>query len=143
MAPPRKNARRTPGKPFKKGNPGRPKGARNKVTRAVEELLDGDAEALTRKAIELALAGDTTALRLCLERLCPPRKERVVILDLPALKGIKDVPAVAAEILRAVGNGEITPGEGQALSALVEGHTRAVELVDLDQRLKALEANGG
>jgi hypothetical protein len=61
------------------GNPsGRPRGARNKTTLAVEALLDGEAEALTRKAIERALEGDTTALRLCLDRLLPPRKGRPV-----------------------------------------------------------------
>ncbi|WP_342148162.1 DUF5681 domain-containing protein [Methylorubrum sp. SB2] len=37
------------------GNPnGRPKGARNKATIVVESLLEGEAEALTRRAIELA-----------------------------------------------------------------------------------------
>ena len=60
------NASVTRGRPFPKGNAGRPKGARNKVTVAVESLLDGEAEGLTRKAIELAMKGDTTALRLCL-----------------------------------------------------------------------------
>ena len=60
---------------FKPGNPGRPKGARHKTTLAIEALLDGEAEALTRKAIELAKAGDLVALRLCLDRICPPRKD--------------------------------------------------------------------
>jgi Family of unknown function (DUF5681) len=41
------------------GNPGgRPAGARNRRTLAAAVLLDGEAEALTRKAVELALAGD-------------------------------------------------------------------------------------
>jgi hypothetical protein len=54
------------------GNPaGKPKGARHKTTLAVQALLDGEAEALTRKCIELAKEGDTTALRLCMERLAP------------------------------------------------------------------------
>ena len=49
------------------GNPsGRPRGARNKTTLAVEALLDGEAEVLTRKAIERAKDGDSVALRLCL-----------------------------------------------------------------------------
>jgi hypothetical protein len=48
---------------------------------AAEALLDGEAEALTRKAVELALAGDTVALRLCLERLLPPRRSRRVTFD--------------------------------------------------------------
>jgi len=40
------------------GNPaGRPKRARHKYLLAVEALLDGEAEGLTRKAIELALPG--------------------------------------------------------------------------------------
>jgi uncharacterized protein DUF5681 len=65
---------------FKPGNPGRPKGARHKTTLAIEALLDGDTEALTRKAIELAKAGDLVALRLCLDRICPPRKERLLRL---------------------------------------------------------------
>ena len=46
------------------GNPaGKPKGARHRATLAAETLLDGEAEALTRKAIALALAGDPIALR--------------------------------------------------------------------------------
>ena len=53
----------------KSGNPtGKPKGARHKATLAVLELLEGEAKTLSRKAVEMALAGDTTALRLCLER---------------------------------------------------------------------------
>ena len=49
----------------KSGNPnGRPQGSRNAATLALESLLDGQAEALTQKAIDLALAGDLGALRI-------------------------------------------------------------------------------
>ena len=58
---PRKNASKTRGKPFQPGNPGRPKGARHKTTLAIETLLEGEAETLTRKAIEMAKGGDMTA----------------------------------------------------------------------------------
>ena len=52
--------------PGQSGNPkGRPPGSRNKTTMAVEGLLDGDAEAITRKAIEKAKGGDATMIRLC------------------------------------------------------------------------------
>ena len=52
------------------GNPaGRPPGSRDRATLLMESLLEGEAEQLTRKAIELALAGDIATLRLCLERL--------------------------------------------------------------------------
>ena len=74
----RKNAENTRGKPFKSGNSGRPKGSLNRVTLAIQSLLDGEGEELTRKAIELAKEGDLTALKLCLERICPPRKSRPI-----------------------------------------------------------------
>jgi hypothetical protein len=48
-------------------------------------LLDGEATALSRKAVELALAGDPTALRLCLDRTVAPRRDRSVELALPPI----------------------------------------------------------
>ena len=75
------------GRPFEKGtsgNPsGRPRGSRNATTLALEVLLDGQAQALTQKAIDLALTGDIPALRLCLDRILPPRKDRPVSFTLP------------------------------------------------------------
>ena len=72
------------GRPFEKGasgNPsGRPRGSRNATTLALEVLLDGQAQALTQKAIDLALTGDIPALRLCLDRILPLRKDRLVSL---------------------------------------------------------------
>jgi hypothetical protein len=70
------------GRPFPRGvsgNPrGRPAGPRNAATTIAEQLLDGEADALTRKAIERAKQGDVVALRLCLDRILPPRRERPV-----------------------------------------------------------------
>ena len=78
------------GRPFKpghSGNPaGKPKGTRHKATLAMEAPLDGEVERLTRKAVEMALAGDTTALRLCLDRIAPVRRDRPVTFDLPELR---------------------------------------------------------
>src|SRR5215813_3228417 len=82
------------GRPFEKGqsgNPaGRPKGARNRTTIAVEALLDGQAEAITQKAIELALQGDRVALRLCLERILPAQRERRINFAMPSLESAED-----------------------------------------------------
>jgi Family of unknown function (DUF5681) len=89
------------------GNPlGPPAGSRHRTTRALEALLDGEAEGLTRKAVEMALAGDTVALRLCLERLMPPRKDRPVALALPPLQGTTDLPAITAALLSAAAAGD-------------------------------------
>ena len=125
--------RKQRGRPFapgQSGNPaGRPKGARNRATVAAEALLEGEAEALTRKAVELALAGDVTALRLCLERVVPPRKDRAVAFDLPAVVVKADDAAQAlGAVLAAVADGTITPSEAVALAGLIEAQRRAIGL---------------
>jgi len=51
-----KQQRGVPFKPGRSGNPnGRPAGSRNKATLAIESLLEGEAEALARKVVELAI----------------------------------------------------------------------------------------
>lgn len=129
--------------PFKEGqsgNPdGRPRGSRNKTTLAMEALLDGQHEALTRKAIDLAKGGDLSALRLCLERLLPPRKDRPVAFEFPAIQSIEDAPKAMAAIAVAVAQCDLTPSEAAELSKVVEGYTRAVETADLAARLSRLE----
>lgn len=72
------NGRNTDGK-FLNGNVGRPKGSRNKATIAIESLLEGQAEALTQTAIAKALDGDSIALRLCMDRIAPPMKDKPVV----------------------------------------------------------------
>ena len=130
---------RNPDGTFAPGNPGRPHGSRHKVTQAVQALLEGEAEALTRKAVERALEGDTTALRLCLERIAPTRKEPAVTFDLPSMQSAADAALGAAAILAAVAAGELTPAEGAHVMALVETYRRTFETTDLERRIKALE----
>ncbi len=139
----RKNAKNTRGKPFEPGNAGRPKGTRNKMTLALEALLDGEAENLTRKAIEMAMSGDTTAMRLVMDRVLPPRRERPVMFAMPKLEKVGDAVKAAAALAEAVAAGDITPGEAGELSKLVDGFTKAVELHEIQQRLDKLEAAQG
>ena len=116
-----------PFKPGQSGNPnGRPKGARNRATIAAEALLDGEADALTRKAIELAMAGDTIALRLCLERVLPPRKDRPVSVALPTVESADDAAQAASAVLTAVATGNLTLSEGSGMMELIEACRRRV-----------------
>ncbi len=139
MTEPRKNAGRTRGRPFAPGNPGKPKGTRHRTTLAVDALLDGEAEKLTRAAVDLALAGDTVALRLCLDRTAPVRKDRPVTFALPPITTTADVVKASAALLGAVASGELTPSEAAELGRLVEAHVRAIEATEIEERLKRLE----
>src|SRR4051794_16709656 len=98
--------------PGQSGNPaGRPRGSRNRSTLALEAIFEGEAEALSRKAIEQALAGDGGAMKLCLAGLLPPRRDRSITFDLPVIETAADLPRATAALLQAVSSGEITPSE--------------------------------
>src|SRR5919198_47647 len=89
--------RQTRGRPFERGQSGNPvgrrAGSRNKKTLAAMALLEGEAEGLTRKAVERVRVGEPTALRLCLERLLPPCRERAVNFALPPIESPADIAA--------------------------------------------------
>jgi len=135
----RKSGRNTDGT-FGPGNSGKPKGTRHKATQAALALLDGEAEALTRQAVTMALGGDATALRLCLERIAPPRRDAPVTFDLPRMETARDAAKAAGAVLGAVAHGDLTPTEGAHIMALVETYRRTLETTELEARLAALEA---
>ena len=118
------------GRPFQKGhsgNPqGRPPGARNAATIMAEQLLDGEAETITSKVIELTKQGDSTALRLCLERIVPPRRERPVKFTLPEINSVDRAPKAMAAITAAV-------------PRVIEGYVKAIETTEIERRLRLLE----
>jgi len=124
---------------FTTGNSGRPKGARNKATQAVLALLEGEATALTRKAVEMALAGDGVALRLCLDRIAPPRKDNAVQFAMPRMATAHDAAQAAGAVLTAVADGELTPTEGAQIMGLVDSFRRVLETSELELRVAALE----
>jgi hypothetical protein len=140
---PSKNGKITANGKFAPGNNigknGRPQGSRNKATLAIEKLLEGEAEALTRKAIELAKDGDMQALRLCMERLCPPRRDSPVCVPLPKVETAADTAKAMASVLEAVAEGDITPSEGTAIAGIIEHHRRAIETTEIEERLRKLE----
>ena len=142
----RKNGSKTgvrdAGGKFALGNPGRPKGAKHKTTLAVEALLEGEAEALTRAAIEKALEGDVTALRLCMDRIAPARKDSPVTFDLPEMTNARDAATTAQSVLAAVAGGEVTPLEGAAVMGLIETYRKTLETSELEERITALEGAG-
>ena len=128
------------GRPFEKGRSGNPggrrRGSRNKATLAAAALLAGEAEALTRKAVEMALDGDPTAMRLCMERVLPPCRERTVEFSWPPIEAARteetcgpsalDVSRAMDAVTSALARGEITPGEAERIAGVVDIFVRAI-----------------
>ena len=130
--------------PGQSGNPaGKPKGARNRTTLAIEALIDGAADDITNKAIELAKAGDSVLIRALLDRAAPPRRDRHIPFELPPMEKAADAANAAAAIARAVADGELTPSEASELSDFVANYAKALEVSDLEARLQRLEAAKG
>jgi hypothetical protein len=136
--------------PFQKGksgNPnGRPKGARNRATIRAEELFeqmlfgdDNKAGAIIATAIAKAEEGDATCIRLCLDRIAPPRKDHPVCFNLPDMKEAKDTLSASMAIVAGVAPGELTPGEASELAKVVESYARTLQAVAFEERLAKLE----
>jgi hypothetical protein len=107
---------------------------------AIEALLEGEHEKLTRAAIDKALEGDVPALRLCLERLAPARRDAPIAFDLPPIRSLEDAAGASAALLDAVAGGDITPDEAGRVMALLTAHKSIMEAGELERRITALEA---
>jgi len=122
------------------GNPaGRPRGSRNSATRACETLLEGQAEALTQKAVDMALAGDTVALKICIDRIFPPRKDRPVTFPLPPINTARDAADVMSSVMNAVAAGQLTPADASELSKVVACTVKSFEAAEFADRLVPLD----
>ena len=134
---------KTPSKAFKpgvSGNPaGKPKGATNHATRLVMGLMHEGAAEVARVIIEAARGGDLSAAKLVLDRLAPPMRERPINIELPATETAQGCSKAQDAILQAVGVGDLLPGEGVALAGIVENRRRAIETIDLENRITTLE----
>lgn len=132
------------GRPFppgQSGNPaGKPKGARHAALKALDAIgADGAADVMAA-VVKAAKEGDMRAADILLRRLWPERKGRPVPVALPPITDAAATVAALAAITAAVGEGELSPEEGQAVAAILEIQRRAIETVELDQRITALEA---
>ena len=69
----------------------------------------------------------------------PPRRERSVRFELPALRSATDAATAMAALTAGVAAGDVTPGEAAELSKLVEAYVKALEASEFDQRLRTVE----
>ena len=92
-----------------------------------------------RALIRKAVTGNLRALRLCVERLVPPTRERALPIDIPAASSAVEITLALQAIFRALGDGQLTPGEAHKLAAILENQRKAIETAELEQRIAALE----
>lgn len=124
--------------PGQSGNPkGRPPGTGK--TAKLRALLEPDAPKLVQKARELALEGDTAALRLCIERLIPPLKTRDEAVTVNGLRGDQSLTEQGSAIVNALAAGQVTPSEAASLMQTVTAQARIIEIEDLAARIERLE----
>src|SRR5512134_2042435 len=101
---------------FKKGQSGnaagRPPGIPDKRTE-LRKLLEPHAEELVAKVVSLALKGDRTALRLCMDRLIPPLKSRDAPVDVGSFSG--SLAAQGRAVLTGVAEQRLSPDEASTL----------------------------
>ena len=130
-----------PFQPGVSGNPlGRPSGIKSKRTLLVEQLFEGDALAVGKKALKMALAGNEVCIILILDRVAPAPRGRRVRFALPQVSSSDDLVAVVNSILRATSEAVISIEEAASLTAAVESGARIVEVAQLAERVAALEA---
>lgn len=125
--------------PGQSGNPsGKPKGAKNKTTLAAKDLLEGEAESLSKKAIELALNGDVTALRICLDRIAPSLKSTAPTVHVEIDESL-NLADIAKTFVREASKGKIAPDIAAQLVSAVASVARVEEMESIKERLQSLE----
>ena len=129
------------GRPFETGNKmgrGRRPGSRNKRT-LFAELMAGPGEAIIKQCQILAMKGDPTALKLCVERLVPLCKSANSRFRLPPLLTVSDLVKALPRIMQEVARGRLSALEGEAIASMLESQRHAIETEEFDARLKAIE----
>lgn len=129
---------RTPSGQFAPGRSGNPAGRPKSASVELRRQLAEHGPALVSKAVELALAGDPQALRICLDRIAPPLKSTAapVTVELPTDAGLA---GTARAFVDAAAQGRLAPDIAATLVQAVSGLARVVEIDEIEKRLAALE----
>jgi len=125
-------------KPGESGNPdGRPKGSKDKRTQ-YRELFEPHADGLIEKVIEMALAGDTTCLKMCIDRLVSPFRAINATVTLDDIEGT--LTEKGEKIINAMGKGELSPSDASSMLTALAAQARILEIEELEKRVLKLEA---
>lgn len=124
--------------PGESGNPaGRPPGV-GRVAK-YRKLLQAQADTLIKTVIDQALAGESVALKLCIDRLLPPYRPEAVPIEF-AMPEVGGLVSMGEAVLSAIGNGILSPEQGAKVLQALAGQARLIEVETLEQRIAALES---
>ena len=118
---------------------GRPPGSRNRATIMVQNLLEGAAENIARRAAQLAEEGNVAAIRICMNRLSPLGQHNPVAFELPPIHSPQDCLRATSAILTGIASGDIAPSAALQIARLIDVHLRAISTNDLEARMTKLE----
>lgn len=130
------------GRPFEKGNKfgkGRPRGSRNKKTLVLQAILEEYMPALLKKAVAMALQGDSAVIRLLLDHKLPRASGSPVKIGRLPAGNIQEVGRSHQKIIDKVASGDITPAEALQVDSLLETSRKVIETDDIAKRLDAFE----
>ena len=120
---------------FKKGNAGRPVGSRNKKL----ELLRSNDEQLQRKVLDMALAGDISAIKIIADRIWPRLRAEAAGVSIDVVSN--DLAKQGRSVIDAALHGKITVDAGRDLLAALFAQAKIIEAAEFEERLKVLEGH--
>ena len=133
-------AGKTPTRGWKPGTSGNPGGRPSGETGKLRREMASHAPELVARCIELALAGDLGAMRLCLERILPPLK--AVDPEFVLKLGATPTPSsIGRTIFAAAASGQATPGQASDLLAALAAAAELAQHDAIERRLVALETS--
>ena len=133
-----------PWPPGVSGNPaGRPPGAHGMLKRKIKEKMRGGWEAVVNSIMDKALEGDMAAAKIILDRIAPSPKGRCIKLGLPSVSNAADIMAALTKLVDCMSRGIISSEEAHSAAGVLELHRKAVETMDLERRMTALEKKRG
>jgi hypothetical protein len=122
------------------GNPkGRKVGSRPRALAMLDKIGQDNAADVVRAVIERAKNGDAAMASLLLARCWPPRRGRPIRFAMPRLSTAADLPGALAAVVTAVSEGVLSPDEAASVAIVLNAQMRAVEIVELDRRMKEIE----
>lgn len=124
---------------YKKGESGNPKGRAPGSTPGVKlrKAVELQSDAILKTVIDAALFGDLLACKMLLDRILPVLKPQALEVR---LRCDETLTLQGNTILNATLSGQIPPDIGSQLITALAGQARIVEIDDLLERIKLLEA---